>query len=273
MGNILVAAALILVCLLALGCGMQRRILYPAPPAPPGEPRLPPHTERVWLGDTIDGGAEGDVTEAWFLRPPRTEERFPVVMFTHGNGELIDHWAPIYAEVAKRGVGILLVEYPGYGRSGGSPSQSSITRTMLHAYDFIVDQPGVDPDAIVAHGRSLGGGAACALALERPLAGLVLESTFTSVRAMASRLGFPSFLVLDPFDNLAAVAELDLPILVLHGERDDLIPVSHGEALAEAAETELVRMPCGHNDCPFSWGHVEAFLLELDLFTSATELP
>ncbi len=246
---------LIVASLFALACGMQRQALYPAPPAPPGEPTLPPRAERVWLGDD-------DLTEAWFLRPPSRENRFSVLIFTHGNGELIDHWGPVWANVTQRGVGVLLVEYPGYGRSGGSPGQKSITRTMLHAYDFIVDQPGVDPDAIVAHGRSLGGGAACALALERPLAAMVLESSFTSVRAMASRLGFPGFLVVDPFDNLTAVSELDIPILVLHGAHDEIIPVEHGEALAAAAETELIRMPCGHNDCPFSWPWVEPFLAD-----------
>ncbi|MDP6977341.1 MAG: alpha/beta hydrolase [Myxococcota bacterium] len=253
-----IVVALIAVSLLALGCDMQRRILYPRPPVPPGEPRLPAGSDRVWLG-------EDEPTEAWFLRPPMQERRFPVVIFTHGNGELIDHWLPIYQEATRRGVGVLLVEYPGYGRSGGKPSQKSITRAMLQAYDFVADQPGVDRDAIVAHGRSLGGGAACALALERPLAAMVLESTFTSVRALAGQLGFPRFMVVDPFDNLAAVSELDIPILVIHGERDEIIPVGEGEALAAAAETELVLMSCGHNDCPFSWPIVEAFLAELGL--------
>jgi len=256
---------LFFVCLIAIGCGMQRSVLYPSPPAPPGEPELPPRSERVWLGageGVSEGTSRDDLTEAWFLKPVPREHDFPVVIFTHGNGELIDHWGPIFQRATERGVGVLLVEYPGYGRSGGKPSQKSITRTMLHAYDFVVDRPGVDPDAIVAHGRSLGGGAACALALERPLAGLVLESTFTSVRDMASRLGFPGFLVVDPFDNLAAVSELDIPIAVLHGVRDEIIPVSHGEALAAAAQTELIPMPCGHNDCPFSWPIVEAFLAD-----------
>ncbi len=250
-----IVVALIAVSLLAVGCDMQRRILYPRPPVPPGEPRLPPGTEQVWLG-------EDDLVEAWFMRPAVQEQRFPVVIFTHGNGELIDHWGPVYFEATRRGVGVLLVEYPGYGRSGGQPSQKSITRTMLRAYDFVADQPGVDRDAIVAHGRSLGGGAACVLALQRPLAALVLESTFTGVRALAGRLGFPGFLVVDPFDNLSAVRDLDIPIMVLHGERDEMIPVDEGEALAAAAETELVLMPCGHNDCPFSWPLVEAFLAE-----------
>ena len=104
------------------------------------------------------------------------------------------------------------------------------------------------------------GGAACQLARSRPISGLILESTFTSLRSMASRIGFPGFLVLDPFDNLEVVSTLDIPVLVIHGERDDLIPISHGEALAEAAGVPLQRLPCGHNDCPRPWQQIQKFL-------------
>lgn len=233
--------------------GMQRRVLYPRPSAPPGEPHMPRGTEVVWLGPDAN-------VEAWFMRPLAIEHSFPVVIFTHGNGELIDYWAPAFTELSASGVGVMLVEYPGYGRSGGRPSQRSITEIVVAAYDFVSDQAGVDTDAVVAYGRSLGGGAACALATERPVSALVLQSTFTSMRAIAQRLGFPSSLIVDPYDNLEVVASLEIPVLVLHGERDTLIPVSHGEELAAAAETELVRMPCGHNDCPSAWPIIEAFM-------------
>ena len=253
------ALILILVVLAYFGMGgAQRRILYPRPPVPPGEPRIPRGAEVVWLGPDAN-------VEAWFMRPAAIDRTFPVVIFTHGNGELIDHWGQVFTRLSKSGVGVLLLEYPGYGRSGGKPSQSSITETIVAAYDFVIDQADVDPDAIVAYGRSLGGGAACALTTQRPVSALVLESTFTSVKAMAKRFGFPGSLVIDPFDNLEIVKSLDIPVLVLHGERDTLIPVSHGESLAAAAETTLVRMPCGHNDCPFAWPKVEAFMSEQGL--------
>ncbi|MBW2291103.1 MAG: alpha/beta hydrolase [Deltaproteobacteria bacterium] len=259
---LIIGSVVLIVVLFALyfgaACGMQRRAMYPRPPAPPGDPQMPRGTEVVWLGPEAN-------VEAWFMRPFAIEHSFPVVIFTHGNGELIDYWAQPFTELLSSGVGVMLVEYPGYGRSGGAPSQGSITQIMLAAYDFIVAQPGVDNEAIVAYGRSLGGGAACVLATERPLSALVLESTFTSVRAMAPRLGFPSAMIVDPFDNLQVVSSLDIPVLVLHGEHDMLIPVSHGEALAAAAETELVRMPCGHNDCPFAWPIVESFMSEQGL--------
>jgi pimeloyl-ACP methyl ester carboxylesterase len=82
---------------------------------------------------------------------------------------------------------------------------------------------------------------------------------------MASRLFVPGVLVLDPFDNLAVVEATEIPILVLHGERDDVIPIHHGEELARAAGTELIRMPCGHNDCARPIETVLRFLEEQQL--------
>ncbi|HKA15087.1 MAG TPA: alpha/beta hydrolase, partial [Myxococcota bacterium] len=101
---------------------------------------------------------------------------------------------------------------------------------------------------------------------ERPLARLVLESTFTSVRAMASDLfGIPGWLVRDPFDNLAAVRAFTGPILQLHGDRDQSIPLAHAQALHDAApRSELHVLHCGHNDCAHSWELIAPFLLARD---------
>ena len=185
----------------------------------------------------------------------------PLLLYAHGNGELIDHWAGEFETPRAWGLSVLLVEYPGYGRSSGRPSQASVEAAMSAAYDWAVAQPGIDPRRVVAFGRSLGGGAACALARERPLAALVLESTFTSVRDLARGLGFPAFLVRDPFDNLAVVRRFAGPILLLHGERDTSIAPAHAEALHRAAPgSELHLLPCGHNDCRRPWPVVEEFL-------------
>jgi uncharacterized protein len=159
------------------------------------------------------------------------------------------------------GVGALLVEYPGYGRSTGLPSERSIVEAMLAAYEWALQQPGVDPKRIVAYGRSLGGGAACALAQRKPVAALILESTFTSVRAFASGYRTPGFLVRDPFDNLATVRQFKGPLLIVHGTRDEVIPVQQARDLAAAApQSELHLLECGHNDCDKPWPLVEAFL-------------
>ncbi|HEY7637010.1 MAG TPA: alpha/beta hydrolase [Gemmatimonadales bacterium] len=234
----------------------QRTLLFPAPPVA-GAPARPPDAEVVWL-ETPAGRVE-----AWYLAPlAGPGGPAPLLLFTHGNGELIDDW-PADFEVPRRwGVAVLLVEYPGYGRSGGRPTQLSITVTVLAAFDWARRQPSVDSTRIIAYGRSVGGGAAAALAEERAVAAMILESTFTSVRAFALRYGAPGLLVRDRFDNLTAVRRFERPLLILHGEYDQTIPVVHGRALhAAQPASELHLMPCGHNDCRRPWPVIERFLV------------
>lgn len=241
---------------LGLAFALQRSVLFPRPGPParsPAEGR--PDVQVTWIGPDRR-------VEAWYLSPMDAApgQSIPVLVFAHGNGELIDYWLDEFEVVRDWGLGVLLVEYPGYGRSGGSPSEASITRTMADAYDYLVSRPDVDPGRIVAYGRSVGGGAACALVRERPVAALILESSFASVRRMARRHGLFGPLVRDPFDNLSVVGEFDGPVLVIHGRDDRLIPPAHGRALAEAAAGDLVILGCGHNDCPRPWAEVKAFL-------------
>ena len=155
----------------------------------------------------------------------------------------------------------MLVEYPGYGRSRGDPSEESIAQTMAAAYDYLATRPDVDPRRIVAYGRSVGGGAAGALIRQRSVAALVLESSFTSVRRLARRhLLFGPF-VRDPFDTLGAVGDFDGPVLVIHGREDRMIPAAHGKELAaRAPRGEILWLDCGHNDCPRPWREVRGFL-------------
>ena len=252
-------AVLVLLVLL-----FQRRLLFPRPPAPSVAPPVPAGAEVLRL----DVG--GDEVEAWLLPPLDADGApvgaagagagAPVLVFTHGNGEIVDHWLPYMGEPRRWGFAVLLVEYPGYGRSGGSPSEESLRRTMLAAHDALAARDDVDVARLVAHGRSLGGAAACLLAAERPVSALILESSFTSVRSMARRMGVPGFLVLDPLDNETALAAYDGPVLVLHGEADRVVPFAEGEALARVAGVSVERMPCGHNDCPRPWPAVRGFL-------------
>jgi pimeloyl-ACP methyl ester carboxylesterase len=221
---------------------------------PTGAP--PADVLRTWLD--IRGGR----VETWLL-PATTDgaEPGPLLIFAHGNAESIDLWPGQFGELRRRGVSVMLVEYPGYGRSTGRPSQSSVTAAMVAAWDRARDRLGVAPDRIVAYGRSLGTGAACGLAGERLLAGLILESGFTSAADMAHGYLLPSMLLRDPFDNAAAVAAFDGPILLLHGRNDRIIPVRHAHGLRAAAPAaELYLMDCGHNDCPRPWDRVLEFL-------------
>lgn len=261
--NLAITVVAIIGCYWALLFVAQRSILFPRPVLVRA-PVLPIDAQQIWL-QTPTGRVE-----AWYLPPTtRSAGPAPLLLFTHGNAEVIDFWPEAFAEPRGWGIGVLLLEYPGYGRSAGMPSETSITSAILAAYDWARTQPTVDSSRIVAYGRSLGGGAACALSRVRPVAGLILESSFTSVPAFAGRFAAPGFLVRDRFDNLVALKSYRGPILVLHGDHDEVIPVAHGHRLAAAAGTELHLLPCGHNDCARPWPQVHTFLSQLGMVTGS----
>lgn len=228
---------------------LQRSVLFPGRrvDADPPSPEPPPGVQGVWLSTPA-----GRV-EAWFVPGPAAKS--PAFLFAHGNAERIDDWPMSLSGAASLGASLLMVEYPGYGRSEGEPSEASIRDTMLAAHAWLGARPEVDPARIVGFGRSLGTGAVCTLIGQRPLAALVLQSGFTSVRAFARERLLPGFLVRDPFDNAAALARYEGPVLVIHGDHDDVIPYAHGRALAAAARhAKLVTYDCAHNDCPPDFG-------------------
>jgi fermentation-respiration switch protein FrsA (DUF1100 family) len=183
------------------------------------------------------------------------------VVYTHGNGELIHDWPAGLRPWREAGAHVLLVEYPGYGAATGTPTQSRIGEVLERAWDLAVARPDVDATQVIAHGRSLGGGAACELARRRPVAGLALTSTFTSVRAMAARFAAPGFAVRDPFDNLSVVSSFEGPVVVAHGVVDEVVPFRHGERLAAAAkDATFVALDGGHNDVEMPWPELLALL-------------
>jgi len=194
--------------------------------------------------------------EAWFMPPLKRKqgERRPLVIFFHGNGEVMDY-LPEQAEGFRGlGMGVLLVEYPGFGRFPGNTDEKGITEAAVAAYDAVLRREEVDPQRIVLFGRSLGGGAACALAARRPSAALILQSTFTSTRAFAGAYLVPGFLVRDVFDNARVVAAYRQPVLLFHGSGDTTIPPQHSRELQRLApRARLVEFPCDHNDFPPDW--------------------
>lgn len=241
----------------------QRQLVYPHyAVGRVAEAPEPSNRERIWLEMAF-----GRV-EAWYFPPKaaKAANPHPSVIFAHGNREVIDGWATAFLPFTEMGVGLMLVEFPGYGRSEGKPSQKRITATFVAAYDRLAARPEVDGSRIVLMGRSLGGGAICQLAKRRPSAAMILLSTFTSMKSYAKRsLIAPGFLVRDTFDSLAVVRDYTGPILVFHGKSDRVIPYRHGEKLVEAATNgRLVTYHCGHNDCPpdpeHFWNEIAIFL-------------
>ena len=262
--KILVGAVLFYIgycCLLFL---FQRQLIFPRYliPSPSNDHQPAAGIEKIWID--IDAAR----VEAWYMPPKRQSPQSPapLVIFGHGNGELIDFWPETLKRFTRLGMGLLLVEYPGYGRSTGSPSQKTITEAFVRAYDKMIRREEIDPSKIILFGRSIGGAAICTLAAERPSAALILMSTFTGLHPFAIRYLAPKFLVRDPFDNLKTVSEYTAPVLIMHGRHDTIIPYPHGVKLHGAgSNSKMITYEAGHNDCPPDWEQfwqdIEAFLL------------
>jgi uncharacterized protein len=175
------------------------------------------------------------------------------VLLCHGNAGNIGDRVRHAALLCAAGLDVLLFDYRGYGRSTGRPSELGTYRDAHAAREALLARPHVRPDRVIYLGESLGGAVALDLALDHPPAGLVLMSTFTSVRDMARRHYpmLPPRLVPDAYPNLRRVHDLRAPLLVLHGDNDAIVPLFHAEALYEAApEPKRLHVieNVGHND-------------------------
>jgi hypothetical protein len=224
--------------------------MFPAEMAPEPLPLGYLHQTTIEFVRPAEGGGE---VVAWFLPVPGAvaEDPAPVVIFFHGNAEIIDHQHTIVEGYHRLGCSVLLPEYRGYGRSAGKPGEEAIVADAVHFHDELVRRPEVDEARIVIHGRSLGGGPAAQLAARRGPRALILESTFSSAAAMAHKYLVPAFLVKHPFRTDRVLETLDAPVLIFHGFGDDIIPVSHGRRLRDIAlRGTYVEYPCAHNDFP-----------------------
>ncbi|MHB1157693.1 MAG: alpha/beta hydrolase [Phycisphaerales bacterium] len=226
---------------------LQRKMIFPRHMIPVTHIVQPDYVQPF----TIDTDA-GKV-DAMFIPAPNAsaDHPAPLLVFAHGNAELIDFWPAALEPYRELGLSVLLVEYRGYGKSAGSPSQAAITADFLQAIDTIAKRPDIDAARIIYHGRSLGGGVVCSVLRSRPPAALILQSAFTSIPDMAIRLGFPGFLVFDKFDNASALASYTGPVLVMHGRLDNVIPFQQARQLAQRVpRATFVPFNCGHNDFP-----------------------
>jgi hypothetical protein len=177
-------------------------------------------------------------------------------LFLHGNAGNASHRLPNAALLSRLGAAVLLLDYRGYGRSEGRPTETGVQADARAGFAHLVEARGFAPERVVVFGRSLGGAVAVDLARGRELGGVVLESTFTSLSDMARRvLGFLGPLAARAtrgrFDSIAKIDELRAPLLVFHGDRDEIVPFALGRALFEAAPEPkrfVTIRGAGHND-------------------------
>jgi uncharacterized protein len=208
-------------------------------------------TPRVEFSELAIETDDGERLHGWWL--PAAGPAVGHVLFLHGNAGNIGDRVPHFELLVAAGLDVLAFDYRGYGRSSGRPSEQGTYADASAALAALLVRPGVDPARVVYVGESLGGAIALALAVRSPPAGLVLQSTFTSIRDMA-RLHYrivPRALVPDAYPSLRLVPDVRARLLCLHGDRDEIVPLMYGEALFEAArcEKELVVFPgVAHND-------------------------
>lgn len=201
--------------------------------------------------DIVIATEDGRRLHGWWIAGSRPA--IGHVLLCHGNAGNVGDRVTHAASLAAAGLDLLLFDYRGYGRSSGRATEAGTYRDARAARRALLEQRGVDPARVLYLGESLGGAIALALALEAPPAALILQSTVTSVRELA-RLHYPFVpggLVPDAYPSLERIAQLRAPLLVLHGDRDEIVPLEHGERLfAAAPEPKRLHVVAGagHND-------------------------
>lgn len=197
--------------------------------------------------------ADGTALYGWYKPAATPQPSRRVVLYFHGNAETVAAPSPLMRLATQEGWDFATVAFRGYPGSEGEPSEAGLALDARALWDWVIAEKGIAPEHVVLHGRSLGGAVAARLASDVDPGALVLESTFTSMVAMAERSA-PTYpvrrLLRHPFDTDQRVASLDLPALVLHGDADGIVDVSHGRALADQLRgAELVVVPGGvHNE-------------------------
>ncbi len=266
--SLLLTAAGALLAVTVLMLALERRLVY----FPTRALELLPGHLGLRHEQALLVAEDGVGLQAWWL--PLAGARRTVVV-CNGNAGNMSHRLDRAREMQRRlGVSVLLFDYRGYGRSAGSPDEGGTYRDARAAYRYAVEDRRVRPHDLVLFGESLGAAVAVQLALDRPAGALIVESAFTSIPDMA-RAAYPLLPPLGPlirtrYETLAKVPRLTLPLLVLHGERDEIVPLAQGRRVFEAAggpKRFFVIPGAGHNDTYVAGG--EAYWQTLREFLEA----
>lgn len=215
--------------------------------------------EQVGLsGEEVRLRTEDGVSLHGFFLPAPGASR--ALLFLHGNAGNASHRLPNAAELVRLGTHVLLPDYRGYGLSEGSPGETGVYRDARAAFEYLRDVRGVPEERIVVFGRSLGSAVAVDLVRDRPIAGLILESTFTSAADVArGTFGWlGAVLARGRFDVAGRIAQVRCPLLFFHGDRDGIIRLELGRRLFELApEPKAFKVipGAGHNDTIQVGGH------------------
>jgi hypothetical protein len=210
-----------------------------------------PEEFRLAYKDAYFGTEDGEKLHGWLFQGA---EGGPVILHLHGNAGNISHRLDLVQPFLSRGLSVLLVDYRGFGRSSGSPSERGLYTDGLAAWAYLVEKENIAPERIVLHGHSIGAAVAIEVALQRPVRGVVIESPFTSTKDMARTM--PLFALFSPlfpahYNNLEKIHRVNAPKLIIHGDRDEIVPFAMGQKLFQTAAEPKLFYPvkgAGHND-------------------------
>ena len=208
-----------------------RLIYFPGPP-----PSRTPADAGMRFEDVQFPARDGHTLRGWWLPAPESDA--PVMLYFHGNAGTREDRLEILQGMVAAGISVFIFDYRGYGGSSGRPSEAGLKLDGEAAFDWVKKHTRGGPVFLLGH--SLGAAVAAQTALTRKSAGLILESAFTSVPEMAPRtLPFPQavlrILVKTKFNNRAALKQYKGPLLILHGDMDEVVPFWMGGALFEEA--------------------------------------
>ena len=208
-----------------------------------------PSTYRHLPAEVKISSGDGENILAVYLDHPDAEY---TILFSHGNREDLSNVVHFMDQFYDLGYSVLMYDYRGYGRSEGEPSTRNAKQDVEATYRWLVEEKGIAPESIIAHGRSLGGAPSVWLAARHKVGGLVIESTFVSAFRVKTR--WP-ILPWDKFNSLRNIRNVDCPVLVMHGTDDRVIPFWHGKKLYDAAREPKMHLwiEAGkHNDYAYA---------------------
>jgi uncharacterized protein len=212
---------------------------------------------RVPLEDVWFTAEDGTRLFGWYVASRRSSA---MMLWCHGNAGNMIHRLENLAMLYEYGFSVFLFDYRGYGRSEGMPSEKGLYQDARAAYQYLTDVRHHEPAGIVAFGRSLGAAVAGNLATERKVAGLILESAFPSVAAMAKQQfnGLPAHWLLGSrFPLIERLKSIHVPMLMIHGDQDSIVPFYLGEQVFLAApepKSLYVVKGADHNNLPIVGG-------------------
>ena len=242
----------------------NRQFMYFPDPA-----RIPPAEAGLDGVEEIELAAADAATLVAWHAPPKDGK--PTLLYFHGNAANAANRAPKIEKMLESGFGVFYLNNRGYGGSGGKPTEASNVADAIAAYDYLAGH-GVPASGIVAYGESLGSGQAVRLAAKRPVAAVVVEAPLTSTVDVARSVYFflpLGWLITDQYNVERDIRAVRAPVLILHGEQDEVIPVEMGQRVYRAANApkriELFR-DGRHNDLfdHGAWEKMRDFALELD---------